>query len=189
MNLTKLFETQAELDKKIIEGKGLHGVDLLGEKILALQVELGELANEWQLFKFWKDDPKSRTKVFRWFDSFGEKIEVEHDPNMLVENFEQKVSEVNPLLEEYVDCLHFILGIGNELEQKPPICDLNLQSTSITKQFNGLFYAVSKIRSDYYDVVMQFVGLGKMLGFTSKQIEQAYYEKNEINHERQENGY
>ena len=33
MNLTKLFKTQAELDKKIIEEKGLEGQDLLDKKI------------------------------------------------------------------------------------------------------------------------------------------------------------
>jgi len=39
MNLTKLFEAQAELDKRIVEEKGLQGQNLLDEKILALQVE------------------------------------------------------------------------------------------------------------------------------------------------------
>ena len=41
MNLQPLFETQAKLDKRIVEKKGLQGQDLLDKKILALQVELG----------------------------------------------------------------------------------------------------------------------------------------------------
>src|SRR5690625_7095831 len=56
MNLTKLFETQRELDNKIVEEKGLQGQDLLDKKILALQVELGELAQNWRGFKFWSED-------------------------------------------------------------------------------------------------------------------------------------
>ena len=39
----------------------------------------------------------------------------------------------------------------------------------------------------YYSMLLS---LGIMsLGFTWEQIEQAYFEKNKINHERQENGY
>ncbi|GAA0415215.1 hypothetical protein GCM10008934_02680 [Virgibacillus salarius] len=47
MNLDKLFPIQKELDTRIEREKGLEGQDLLDKKILALQVELGELANEW----------------------------------------------------------------------------------------------------------------------------------------------
>jgi len=34
-----------------------------------------------------------------------------------------------------------------------------------------------------------FIGLGEMLGFSWKQVEDAYYAKNKINHERQDAGY
>ncbi|MFY0167293.1 dUTP diphosphatase, partial [Bacillus anthracis] len=34
-----------------------------------------------------------------------------------------------------------------------------------------------------------FLGLGKKLGFTFEEIEQGYYKKNEVNHQRQDNGY
>ena len=44
MNIAHLFEIQRKLDQHIIEKKGLEGQDLLPKKILALQVELGELA-------------------------------------------------------------------------------------------------------------------------------------------------
>lgn len=60
MNLTKLFEMQRELDERIIEQHGLQGEDLLPKKILALQVELGELAQEWRGFKFWSKDQQPR---------------------------------------------------------------------------------------------------------------------------------
>lgn len=49
MNLQKLFETQTQLDEHIYtKHPELHGQDNLDWKILALQVELGELANEWK---------------------------------------------------------------------------------------------------------------------------------------------
>lgn len=56
MNLIKLFEMQKVLDDRIVREKRLEGRDTLPEKILALQVELGECANEWRGFKFWSED-------------------------------------------------------------------------------------------------------------------------------------
>src|SRR5690625_2846559 len=102
MNLEKLFQAQKELDDRIIKEKGLKGRDLLDKKILALQVELGELANEWEMFKFWKENPEPRNYCMAC-----EIPEVEaHDCH-------------NSLLEEYVDSLHFILSIGLEMDFDP----------------------------------------------------------------------
>src|SRR5690625_605848 len=42
---------QKALDARIIKEKGLEGQDLLPNSILELQVEIGELANEWRGFK------------------------------------------------------------------------------------------------------------------------------------------
>jgi dimeric dUTPase (all-alpha-NTP-PPase superfamily) len=43
---------------------------------------------------------------------------------------------------------------------------------------------------DYYDDLFgNFINLGKLLGFTWDQVEKAYFEKNAINHQRQESGY
>lgn len=41
----------------------------------------------------------------------------------------------------------------------------------------------------YKELTERFLGLGLCLGFTWEQIVEAYKEKNEVNHERQENGY
>ncbi len=56
MNWELLFQSQKQLDDHIEKEKGLQGQDLLDKKILALQVELGELANEWRWFKFWSNN-------------------------------------------------------------------------------------------------------------------------------------
>ncbi len=199
MNLTKLFEAQAELDKKIIEEKGLHGVDLLDKKILALQVELGELANEHRGFKFWSEDQKPRT--YKSVPVNCQKcggtgvyfIGSDYDCDLC--NGHGKVEQdTNPLLEEYADCLHFILSIGNDLLATKVFHEIDLiyeYKESITLQFLSFNkYLHSRLnRSSWINVINLFLGLGEMLGFTWEQIEQAYYEKNEINHERQANGY
>jgi len=164
MNLTKLFKTQAELDKKIIEEKGLQGQDLLEPKILAMQTEIGELANEIpREFKFWSNKENNYEKA----------------------------------LIEFVDILHFALSIGNLLEIKPSevkrqrIKKMGIVRTLIDMQIGAgvLMYRHQSPESNYLKFFNQLLHLGSMLGFTRNEIEQAYYQKNKINHERQANGY
>lgn len=187
MNLSKLFEMQWELDGHI-ERKHPRKPkeDRLAKKILALLVELGELANEWRGFKFWSYDQKPRTKVHKTYTS--------------VLGIEKNYS--NPLLEEYVDALHFILSIGLEITE-PDTLDLkrwNLtKADNITEQFlwvmddvtdlyNGLYHD-GNFKFDYEYLLLQFIHLGEMLGFSWQEIEQAYMSKNAENHARQKNGY
>lgn len=203
MNLQKLFEAQAELDKHIIEKKGLQGVNLLPNLILALQVELGECANEWRGFKHWSDDREPRLKGYKeikckWCNGSGDDgTGVCPDCRSTGDIYK----EYNPLLEEYVDCLHFILSIGNQLGFRYTKI-YEYQCLNITNQFISIFSDVNELNLtahndweveeqafSYETLFRDFVGLGKMLGFTWEQIEQAYFAKNEENHKRQENGY
>ncbi|PAE20530.1 hypothetical protein CHH80_10990 [Bacillus sp. 7504-2] len=173
MNLTKLFETQ----RKFRERVNYQGSDRFEKLILALMVELGECANEWRGFKFWSKNQEPRTKV--------------QDPHAY------PIVHKNPLLEEYVDGLHFILELGleyelNDFKYAVFICD------SVEKQFIYLYRVTTDVfaqdrldRSLHYyrNLIQLYFGLGEMLGFTWKEIEQAYYEKNKVNHQRQEEGY
>ena len=175
MNLAKLFETQKLLDKRIVDEHNLHGQDLLPKKILSLQVELAELAQEWRGFKFWSRDQEPRTKeVLGWVNP-------------------QKYK--NPLLEEFSDCLHFILSIGNDLEVDINKCRIeNYKNDTVIEQFKDMFNMVCDLHDDKTDiqwsiVIGFYLGLGEMLGFTWEQIEQAYYQKNKINHQRQTDKY
>lgn len=164
MNLEKLFEMQKKLDERIITEKGLEHKDLLPGLILALQVELGECANEWRGFKFWSNDMEPRTEK---------------------------------LLVEYVDCLHFILSIRNNLihHQEPTNINYQLHDGDIIWHFNCLFNTISELwnhdeMEDNYGLFIRlFLNLGEKLGFTWEEIEQAYFAKNFINHKRQQNGY
>ncbi|WP_277680374.1 dUTP diphosphatase, partial [Gracilibacillus dipsosauri] len=154
-----------------------------------LQVELGELANEARFFKFWSNDQEPRTKTYKSKLSPGGE-------------FYRGIYEANPLLEEYVDCLHFILSIGLELKVKMPYIIGDYEAPNVIRQFNFVFEDISKldraIRNEYeesmitdiYDeTVRGILGLGSLLGFTWEQIETAYLDKNKINHERQRSGY
>lgn len=211
MNLIKLFEMQKVLDDRIIKEHGLEGQDLLPKKILALQVELGECANEWRGFKMWSKDQEPRTKrehLCSICDGTGDenyqsnledRLEGRDGyPYLKCEdcNGTGKLAESNPLLEEYVDCLHFILSIGLS---DPLLCvhDWNYtprKDETVIKQFNSTFFHLAIFSESYaswdYEAVLTFIlGLGEMLGFTWEQIETAYMDKNSVNHDRQTNGY
>ncbi|NYV66160.1 dUTP diphosphatase [Bacillus sp. Gen3] len=189
MNLKPLFEIQRKLDDHIMdEHPELKEQNNLEWKILALQVEIGECANEWRGFKKWSHDQEPRTRVY---DKKNSGID--------------KVVFRNPLLEEYVDCLHFILSIGLELNVQTipgeiiqlPLVDERLDNVMImfhqlnacTSNLYWSFHYRTPAAIDYIELAQCFLKIGEMLGFTWEQIEQAYMEKNAINHQRQNEGY
>jgi dimeric dUTPase (all-alpha-NTP-PPase superfamily) len=161
MNMNKLFQMQQALDERILREHNLFGKRLVDEKVLALLVEIGELANETRCFKFWSKKPPAAEEV---------------------------------ILEEYVDGIHFILSLGLDLG----ITDLDIhavkQEHSLIIQFNEVFEIVSSFRKDasvenYVSLFESYMTLGDMLGFSFAQMEDAYYKKNAVNHERQNQGY
>ncbi len=216
MNLSKLFEMQKVLDERIEkEHPRQDGEDRLVKKILALQVELGELANEWRGFKFWSKNQTPNDEIYttcrdeeaKYFlcgvchDSFTpseakeKDYECRKDHNVLI-----GMKKKNPLLEEYVDCLHFILSIGLEIgfTDYEAIEDQTILECSTAELFLVVFGNITTISeidetNKYYFaysiLFMTFNQLGQSLGFAWEEIEQAYISKNEVNHERQANNY
>ncbi|WP_121614767.1 dUTP diphosphatase [Virgibacillus halodenitrificans] len=196
MNLQKLFQIQKQLDDRIVKEHGLEGQDLLDKKILALQVELGELANEQRSWKFWSHDQRPRGQ-----DNYLEYRPVDQGGNHWINK--------NPLLEEYVDGIHFFLSLANDLKINPSdfVVEGDYTKETTTETFNEVFSLVSSIQvlmdvdvpatitmKDIQEVLHEafscYVGLAeKFLDFTWEQIEQAYLDKNKINHERQATGY
>ena len=170
MDLQKLFEIQEGLDYHITKEHPVQeGEDRLAKKILALQVELGELANELpEVFKFWSNKKNNRKKA----------------------------------LEEFCDALHFLLSIGLDIAE-PEMINLKrwnlIKADTITEQFLWLMSDVTELynslcndsfsKFNYEFLLLRFIHLGEMLGFTWEQIEQMYMEKNRINHQRQLNHY
>jgi len=108
MNVKELLEKQKKLDDFILKELDINYKDRLNSLILALVVEIGEMANEIRAFKYWSKKAPSPKEV---------------------------------VLDEFVDCLHFMLSIANQL------------------------------------------------GFSEKDIEEAYDKKNAVNFERQRSGY
>lgn len=188
LTLEQMYEMQKVLDARIIKEKGLEGKELLPNTVLALQVEIGELANEWRGFKHWSENQKPRTRAVR---SLGvDDIGVERGESY------------NPLLEEYVDCLHFFLSIARQLNLPADVLyapgpDEELAG-STAHVFTEIIYQAAVVglaKDEQREMAFKlglwiFYSLGQQrLGFTFEQIAEAYAAKNKVNHERQENGY
>lgn len=217
MNLTKLFELQAQLDADIeTKHPAQEGEDRFGKKVLALLVELGELGQCWRGFKYWSKDQQARTKVDIECSLCSGTGDVNYE--MVQEDAEGNGGheyihceecdgtgydgECNPLLEEYVDCLHFLLSIGNDVfgglngtQIREVLCDTEEsdETVNIEATFIVLFSCVPELLSSEYfryrNAITIFLSLGLQLGFTWEQIEQAYYDKNKENFARQARGY
>ncbi|CAM3732407.1 dUTP diphosphatase [Mesobacillus zeae] len=180
MNLKRLFEAQKVLRDRI----DYNEPDRFDKLILALLVELGECANEWRGFKFWSKDQKPRVK--------GKYLKYDCECNG-----GNRWVEKNPLLEEYVDGLHFILELGIELEI-PESGDCEFaeiycgDEPNVTDHFI-LIFQLAQLETyefgQWQELFIEYVRLGQMLGFTWEEVEQAYFEKNAENHARQERGY
>ncbi|WP_088005625.1 dUTP diphosphatase [Indiicoccus explosivorum] len=193
MNLKKLYEKQAELDAEIEkQHPNQNGEDRESMDFLALYAELGELLNEWRGFKYWSDDRGPRI--------------LKKTPDMKTfDETEGRVADwivTNPLLEEYADCLHAILTLGNRFGvadfEVPELLAQEYDTASIVAKFLDLFYFVGEIEAHpfeserqkwYRELIVNFVELGKMLSFTWEEVEAAYLQKNKANHDRQANGY
>ena len=108
------------------------------------------------------------------------------------------------LLEEFIDCLHFTLSIGNHLNIRAGILyelARPVKSETVEAQFLNATHEIARLHKmntdkrkgdptiPYLHLFNTMLGLGEMLGFTWEDILQAYDEKNAVNHERQKVGY
>lgn len=188
MKLQKMFEIQKTLDEQIIKEKGIEGQDLLPNTYVALDTELAEFANEGRWFKHWSNDQEPRTKH-----------PLEVSPNGAFRK------GGNPLLEEYVDCIHFFLSIAIKKGWEDA---MNIQEEGFEELkkkgfeggLTGIFlemkwwllnsYMSSTKKTSFSLAWALFLSIGTIgFGFTLEQIEAAYMDKNAINHQRQQEGY
>ncbi|MBU5440310.1 dUTP diphosphatase [Tissierella sp. MSJ-40] len=174
MNLEKLYKMQDELDQHILENARKRNIEmskaeLLDKTILALLVEVGELANATRCFKHWSTKgPESKER----------------------------------LLDELADIWHFYLSIGNQiglrLENDDSVPDEH--PNNLVDCFISVYYWVNKFEDCTSSLEKRtFVAhtelgrwlaiLAHKLGFTDKEVEQAYMKKHEENYRRQREGY
>ncbi|UCZ52214.1 dUTP diphosphatase [Bacillus shivajii] len=166
MNFTELYKKQKELDTYIEEKHRLQTESLLDRKLMALHVEISELANETRCFKFWSEKgPSPQTTILEEYVdgihfilSVG--LEYGYEDQPLIPFSEEGKKEGQSLVPYFYAVIESIGTLRKEGDRK---------------SFEQLFHT--------------YLSLGSVLGFTEQDIISAYEEKNEINHERQDSGY
>ncbi|MDT2842631.1 dUTP diphosphatase [Vagococcus lutrae] len=193
MNFKKLQEMQRALDDAILKEKPEMTAEERFEKTcVALSVEIAELANTAEHFKFWKEN-KGKVDEKRFWTEDGvsyydklEESEIDYDKA-------QKLT----LVEEASDCLHFILSLANQNRHEIEMFGIHFsyeEEDDSSKEENLLFlnYLIGCLGQSEANLEMLldiFFIYIRQLGITTQELEQAYYDKNEVNYQRLEQGY
>ncbi|MGF2617754.1 dUTPase [Rossellomorea vietnamensis] len=199
MNLETMLERQQELDNRIIREKNLTWTS--GEQfmntLVALDVELSEFANNGRWFKVWSEDqaPRIKEPATAWGAPY-----------------------LNPLLEEYADCVSFFLSLANQRGWQDHLyingeAIEDVREEGFDGDLNGAYLEMKyylftiAAKSDGHKIFHETLGITKdefyfksawfifisigiiQYGFEWEDIYEAYMKKNQINHERQDQGY
>ncbi|WP_055108915.1 dUTP diphosphatase [Paenibacillus ihumii] len=185
LTIEQMYEMQKQLDAKIIKEKGLEGQDLLPNTVLALQVEIAELANEWRGFKHWSNDrePRREKMLEEYVDCLHFFLSIAVQKGWLehLYLYEEAIEEARDngldggIGGAILEVIYWLSKLYMEKEELPNIKEKLGYSTEVFYFRNAWFV---------------FMAVG-MIGFefTWEQIAAAYVAKNAVNHERQANGY
>lgn len=161
VNLKRLYELQAELDDEIAKNHHICYECTHEKRLLALTVEIGELANETRCFKYWSNKPASSKEIvldeyadgIHFFLSLGIPLNASKFEYELVENKEE-------LTVQFHNVYHLI-------------CEL--------REHYDLIH--------YERALQYYLNLVLSLGYSGKDIIDSYLSKLEVNHKRQETNY
>ena len=205
MNFKKLQTMQAKLDEAILADKApMTAEERFNKTLVALIVEIAEVSNCSEHFKFWKDN---KGKVDR--DRFYCIPQTVREGEAVIPKYVDLESN-NPgglsfaeahkrtLIEECSDALHFILSLANQVSYKineigkyfEIVDDVDSLERNVLflNQVIG-FGDFNHFHSDLEMIIDLFFIYINQLDISEQELEQAYYDKNKINYERLENGY
>ena len=194
MNFKKLQAMQAKLDEAILADKApMTAEERFNKTLVALSVEIAEVANCAEHFKFWKDGKGKidEYKFLRYWNLRGTEIIgyidkkiKKHSPTGMV-SFEQ--AHRLTLVEECSDVLHFILSLANQVDFEingiGTHFEISEDTDSLEKNFLFLNYMIGPaefkhFHSDLEMIIDVFFIYINQLGISEQELEQAYYDKN-----------
>lgn len=158
------------------------------EKLFAVQKELNDrILREHQL------DPQKLRKD-KFLALFTELGELANETRCFKYWSSKPPAPRERILEEYVDCLHFILTLGLDAGFTDVEPRLGVQDMDLTSHFIDIFLCVNEMLSvsskNSYEILLEdFYSLGLALGFTGIEVQEAYMVKNLVNHQRQDEHY
>lgn len=161
IKISDLQKIQNELDSRIFDKHKTSRQETRNDRILALLVEAGELANETRCFKYWSvKNASDKALIFEEFSdvlhfSLSLGIDIDFDEDII----EYDESELS----------------------------LNEQFMLLFKRIHNFQKFNSK--DSYVDLMQTVFELAQSLGMNESMIREMYLMKNEKNHQRQDNNY
>lgn len=161
LHVRDLYELQNILDQRIFEQHQITREETLTRRMLALLIEMSELANETRCFKFWSNKAASERDVIleEYADGIHFLLSLGIDLNDQLED----IDEVK-LDGELYDCFLMVYDLANRLFQHFSL-------------------------DTYHELFGAYLSLGSMLGYTQEDIREHYLMKNQENHQRQDHNY
>lgn len=161
IELTDLFEAQKKLDQRIAEEHHVSYQTTRDKRIMALIVEIGELANATRCFKYWSNKGSEDKSIvldeyadgLHFFLSLGIDIQTSKNVYHLTKHQEDLTKQFH-LVYHYID----------------------------------LFYKKQDDKS-FIKAFQSFFNLLPLLGYRWKELKNAYYKKLQVNYDRQNNNY
>lgn len=162
LNTVELYKMQTVLNERILKQHNLTKEETKKARILAMLVELGELANETRCFKYWSEKGASAKEVVleEYVDGIHFLLSIGIDEGDIFESIENK-----PLKEE----------------------DITLNFLEIYQEISQL--AIQYTTEAYLHAFGIYLELGTKLAFSEQDMIEAYFEKNKENHIRQDQHY
>ena len=160
-NLSELFKAQARLDETIAKNHNVSYATTRSPRTLALLVEIGEFANTTRCFKYWSNKGSEEKDV---------------------------------VLDEYADGLHFFLSLGIDIKTTKEVYEISKPDNNLTDQFHLVYRLIADFKDDasevnYIKAFSSFLNILPLIGYTWKDLEEAYYKKLGTNYVRQETNY
>ncbi|PZL78212.1 dUTPase [Enterococcus plantarum] len=187
--IEELAAIQEKLDQRIITDKNIQWTekDRLLTTLVALDVELAEMANESQWFKVWKSDPQPKEKVLEeYVDALHFFLSIANQKGWV------SYLRIHPEAIEDLEDEGFDGGLnGIYLEIKGSLINALFTKEKPLPE-NSMFFKDVKTYNalSFKSAWFLFMAIGLVgFKFTEDQIFEAYLEKNKVNHQRQDSGY
>ena len=161
IDLTKLYQKQAELDQRIADNHHVSYETTRERRILALFVEIGEFANTTRCFKYWSNKPSEAQDIV--FDEYVDGLHF-----FLSLGIDIKVTKKSYNRTKHAD-------------------NLTKQILEVYR-LAALFYKNQDEKS-YIKAFQAFINITSLLKVRWSTIEKAYYKKLGENYSRQDNNY
>ncbi len=161
INLKELYNLQAELDKDIAIKHEVNYETTHKKRLLALIIEIGELANETRCFKYWSNKPSSPKEVVIEEYADGLHFLLSLGIPLNTKKFDYELLDEEA---ELTDLFHKMYH----------------KSTLLVDHYD---------LEHYIDAMQTYLNIAKKLSFSEEDIISSYKAKLHINYVRQESNY